>query len=519
MYPSLAEIKEYLKKDAGKPFLLVEYCHGMGNGPGDLEDYFQAIHEDDRMCGGFVWEWCDHAIAHGRTESGKTKYHYGGDHKENIHDGNFCIDGLVYPDRTPHTGLLEYKNVYRPVRIVAYNENSGELVLHNYMDFDNLQDYVEISYEMAQDGTVIEKGSLPGVSAPPHSDAAVNLNLAIPSTGTIYLKLSYRLKKEIPLLEYGDVLGFDEILLANEDGRNRQVLQWLEQKPSCGSIAVTETDTQIVLLAKNFSYKLDKRTGMFTQIQFAGKDYLNHPMELNIWRAPTDNDMYIREEWKKAHYHEAYTRAYQIETLQDMYSVILTEHLAVVAVSVQKILDVRITWKIDESGKLSSTITATKDEEFPELPRFGIRLFLDKKLENVSYFGMGPQESYRDKHRGSYHGLFHSKASQMHEDYIRPQENGSHFDCDYVTVENTQSGITAVSRQPFSFNASIYTQEELERAAHNYELEESDSTVLCIDYALNGIGSNSCGPEVLSPYRFDDTVFQFQLELVPFVKA
>ena len=121
MYPALSEIEEYLEKDGSKPFLLVEYCHSMGNGPGDFEDYFQMIHKDDRMCGGFVWEWCDHAIAHGEADNGKTIYHYGGDHGEIVHDSNFCMDGLVYPDRRPHTGLLEYKNVYRPVRVVSYD--------------------------------------------------------------------------------------------------------------------------------------------------------------------------------------------------------------------------------------------------------------------------------------------------------------------------------------------------------------------------------------------------------------
>lgn len=518
MYPSLEEIREYLEKDGTKPFLLVEYCHCMGNGPGDFEDYFQMIQSDDRMCGGFVWEWCDHAIAHSRAENGKTIYHYGGDHGEVIHDSNFCMDGLVYPDRTPHTGLLEYKNVYRPARVVSYDEKGGELVLHNYMDFDDLKDYVEISYEMAQDGLTVEKGKLPAISAAPHSEAKVELKLQIPASGRVYLKLIYRLKKELPLLEAGHILGFDEIKLANTDGKNTQAVKWLKRESATGNISVKETDLQITLQAKDFSYALDKRTGLFTQLQFTGRNYMNHPMELNIWRAPTDNDMYIKEEWKKAHYDEAYTRAYQIEVLQNKHGVVIMEHVAVVAATVQKILDVELIWKIDGNGKITSMISATKDEEFPDLPRFGIRLFLDKKLCDVCYFGMGPQESYRDKHQASSHGCYHSKVCQMHEDYIRPQENGSHYDCDYVEVSNAQFGIAAVSGQTFSFNASLYTQEALERAAHNYELEESDSTVLCIDYALNGIGSNSCGPVVLDKYRFDDTAFRFRFELIPFVK-
>ena len=519
MYPSLQEIEDYLKNDGSKPFLLVEYCHSMGNGPGDFEDYFQMIHKDDRMCGGFVWEWCDHAIAHGTAENGKTRYYYGGDHGETIHDGNFCMDGLVYPDRTPHTGLLEYKNVYRPVRVVSYDQESGQLVLHNYMDFDDLRDYVDISYEMTQDGLTMEKGKLAEISAKPHSDVTTELKLQVPKNGKVYLKFIYHLKKEIPLLEPGYELAFEEVKLVNEDDRNRQAVKWLEQEKTAGTIDVKETDRQIVLQAKDFTYTLDKRTGMFEDIQFAGRSYINHPMELNIWRAPTDNDMYIKQEWKKAHYDAAYTRAYRIEVLQNKHGVLIMEHVAVVADTVQKILDVEMTWKINEDGKLETVIEAVKDNEFPDLPRFGLRMFLDKKLGDVTYFGMGPQESYRDKHQASSHGLFRSKVDQMHEDYIRPQENGSHYDCDYVEITNGQYGIAAVSKCSFSFNVSVYTQEELEKKTHNYELEESDSTVFCVDYAMNGIGSNSCGPEVLEKYRFDDEIFKFQFELVPFVKG
>ena len=519
MYPSLQEIEDYLKNDGSKPFLLVEYCHSMGNGPGDFEDYFQMIHKDDRMCGGFVWEWCDHAIAHGTAENGKTRYYYGGDHGETIHDGNFCVDGLVYPDRTPHTGLLEYKNVYRPVRVVSYDQKNGQIVLHNYMDFDNLKDYVDISYEMTQDGLTMEKGKLANVVAAPHSDAEVELKLQVPNTGKVYLKLIYRLKKQMPLLEQGYELGFDEMKLANEDDRNRQAVKWMEQEKAIGTINVKENDRQIVLQAKDFTYVLDKRTGLFEDMQFAGRSYINHPMELNIWRAPTDNDMYIKLEWEKAHYDAAYTRAYRIEVLQNKHGVLIMEHVAVVADTVQKILDVKMTWKINEDGKIEAVIEAIKDKEFPDLPRFGIRMFLNKKMDEITYFGMGPQESYRDKHQASCHGLFRSKVAQMHEDYIRPQENGSHYDCDYVELTNGQCGIAAVSKNPFSFNASVYTQEELERVSHNYELKESDSIVFCMDYAMNGIGSNSCGPDVMDKYRFDEEAFQFQFELIPFVKG
>ena len=519
MYPALSEIEEYLEKDGSKPFLLVEYCHSMGNGPGDLEDYFQIIQKDARMCGGFVWEWCDHAVAHGLAENGKTKYYYGGDHGETIHDGNFCMDGLVYPDRTPHTGLLEYKNVYRPVRVVSYDEKTGRLVLHNYMDFDDISDYADILYEITVDGLCVQKGVLDEVSIAPHSDGVMTLKLDIPQSGKVYLKLRYQLKKELPLLPAKHELGFDEVLLANVDGRNQTAVKWLAEAEEKNEISVSETDTEITLKASDFTYAISKKTGLFTKLQYAGRDYLNHPMELNIWRAPTDNDMYIRAKWENAHFHEAYTRAYKVETIQNQYGVIVMSHVGVVAPTVQKILDVELVWKVESSGRITASMEVSKDAEFPELPRFGVRVFFNKNLSEASYYGMGPQESYRDKHRAASHGLYRSAVKDLHEDYIMPQENGSHFDCDYVELYNGRYGIAAVSETPFSFQASNYTQEMLAQAKHNYELEESDSTVLCIDYALNGIGSNSCGPEVLAAYRFDEKEFQFGFTLVPYVKG
>lgn len=519
MYPALSEIQEYLDKDGSKPFLLVEYCHSMGNGPGDFEDYFQMIQDNDKMCGGFVWEWCDHAIAHGTAENGKKIYAYGGDHGEEIHDGNFCMDGLVYPDRTVHTGLLEYKNVYRPARVVSYDKESGELVLHNYMDFDDLKDYVKISYELTQDGLVISKGKLAEVSVAPHSEGKTSLNINVPDNGKCYLKLIYQLKKEMPLLEKDHILGFDEIEVSQKDAKCQLAEKWLEKTSSDSELQVNENDTQIHIKGREFAYTIDRRTALFTEMKFAGREYLNHPMELNIWRAPTDNDMYIKSEWRKAHYDKAYTRAYTTEVVQEKHGVKITSHASVVAETVQKILDVTITWTIDAAGKIDADIEATKDEEFPDLPRFGVRMFLDKKLADVRYFGMGPQESYRDKHQAASHGLYRANIGDLHEDYIRPQENGSHYDCEYVELNNSRYGIVASAEKAFSFNASYYTQEELEKKTHNYELTESDSVVFCVDYALNGIGSNSCGPVVLDQYRFNDELFRFQFTLVPYVKG
>lgn len=518
MYPSLDEIEEYLEKDASKPFLLVEYCHSMGNGPGDFEDYFQLIESHDIMCGGFVWEWCDHAIDNGKAENGKTKYLYGGDFGEIIHDGNFCMDGLVYPNRKPHTGLLEYKNVHRPARVVSYDAKSRELKLHNYLDFIDLQDYAAIRYEVTCDGICICTGSIPSFSIAPHCENTVKLDIIIPRIGRVYLKIIYLLRKESPLVPAGHILGFDELLLDNEDGRNLTAMEWLNQKTNTRTaITVTETDYNITLKGKDFRYVYNKRNGMFESLIFSEKEYLEKTMEINIWRAPTDNDMYIQKEWKKAHYHNACLRAYDSSITRCENSIVISTCMSLSAPSLQRILDIQASWTIDNNGGIYAKLKVTKDEIFPALPRFGIRLFLPEEFETVSYYGFGPFESYADKHRASSHGLYSAKVTELHEDYIYPQENGNHFDCDYVEINNGKLGLTAVSTSRFSFHASSFTQEELEKKSHHFELEKSDNTIFCLDYALNGIGSNSCGPDVLEKYSFYDTDFCFQFKLIPFL--
>lgn len=517
MYPALSEIEEYLEKDASKPFLLVEYCHSMGNGPGDFEDYFQIIENHDILCGGFVWEWCDHAIEAGKAENGKTKYLYGGDFGETIHDGNFCMDGLVYPDRMPHTGLLEYKNVHRPARVVSYHTDTKELTLHNYLDFTDLKDYVAIHYEVTCDGICTSKGAVPACSVPPHCERTIKLDIPIPRIGRVYLNIRYLLLKDSPMVSAGHPLGFDEILLENEDGRNLTVIEWLNQKINTNTAIFTkETDSQIRLFGKNFCYTYSKKNGMFESMVYEGKEYLDKSMEINIWRAPTNNDMYILTKWKKAHYHNSITRAYDTLVTRSENGIVISSAMSVSADSLQRILNIQAEWIVDYDGGIHMILDVRKNEEFPFLPRFGIRLFLPKEFETVSYYGYGPYENYRDKHRASSHGLYTSAVAELHEDYIFPQENGNRSDCDYVKIYGKQLGLTAVSSRSFSFHASFYSQEELENKAHHFELEESGNTILCLDYTLHGIGSSSCGPDVPDRYCFRDTAFRFQLKLIPF---
>lgn len=519
MYPPFKTIDEYLENEPDKPFVLVEYCHAMGNGPGDLEDYFQRFQNEDLMCGGFVWEWCDHAIDHGKAEDGRSIYYYGGDHGEDVHDGNFCMDGLVYPDRRPHTGLLEYKNVYRPIRVMAFEQNEMKVTLHNYLDFTDAKDAVKMRYEVNCDGYLLEEGEVETPAIEPHQSVQMKLPIGIPEKGKAFLKLYYESAKETALVPEGHPFGFDEIALRNGDGRNQNVVRVEEQFGKSNlQLTVEENDTTVWVNGEQFQYSLDKRTGLFTKLEYNGEDQILKPMEVNIWRAPTDNDMYIKQEWYRARYDKTLIRAYETVIEKNNNTVEIHCKMSMAADTVQRILDMDTTWTIDGNGAVALCMAVKRHPEFPMLPRFGVRLFLKEDMNDIQYYGMGPMESYIDKHQASSHGIYSGNVKELHEDYVKPQENGSHYDCSYVSVESLDVGILAVSETGFSFNASVYTQEELTAKNHNFELQESGYTVLCLDYAQNGIGSNSCGPELLEKYRLEQKTFEFVMKLIPYAK-
>ncbi|MCL2221442.1 MAG: DUF4981 domain-containing protein [Oscillospiraceae bacterium] len=508
MYASLSWVDEYFEKaEDSRPFMHCEFIHAMGNGPGDAEDNYQQMLKYPGYFGAFVWEWCDHAVYMGKTKDGKDKYFYGGDFDEYPHDGNFCVDGLVYPDRKPHIGLLEYKNVLRPVRATLAD---GGVDVRNMLDFLDLSDYALVSYMIITcDGETLRSGDL-DISCPPRKSVFVPLDLSFPDNGNCYITLEYRQKNDAPLTKSGHMLGFDKLVLRE----NEPQLPALRADHGA-ELTLEETETSITIKCEAFSYVFDKMLGTFSKMVYRNNTLLTKPMEFNIWRAPTDNDRNVRLKWEEAGYDRPLVKVHETKASLNDGIVVIDFHVSLAAIYRQKILNIKGTWKIDPDGIAIVKVHCEKDMEMPFLPRFGLRLFLPQDFDDVSYFGYGAYESYIDKHRASCRGLYNSKVADMHEDYIKPQENGSHYDCDFVTATNGGSTLMAVSSKRFSFNASPYTQEELAEKRHNFELEKCGHTVLCLDYKQSGIGSNSCGPELLDQYRFNEQEFCFEIALIP----
>ena len=511
MYASVAEIEKYFSapgtpKPEGfpKPFVQCEYIHAMGNGPGDGEDYFALMEKYPGFCGGFVWEWCDHAVYMGSTADGRDKYFYGGDFGEFPHDGNFCMDGLVYPDRTPHTGLLEFKNICRPVRAELLED--GRVRFRNMRRFLPTGEMLTAEFEVTKDGEVVQKGQIP-LNIAPMESKELDLGLKVPDSGNCHLTIRYYQKGERPMTPAGHELGFDQLALRSESKIPAQAAQ---------GVKVADGEATVIVSGEGFRYVFDKPTGLFTSLVYGNRPLLERPMEWNIWRAPTDNDRNIRLEWEDAGYDRHTVKVYGIEAAEENGRAKIRVDFSIAAIHIQRILEIKAEWTVGSDGSINLDAKCRRNTDMPFLPRFGLRLFLPRAFDSLEYLGYGPTESYRDKRQGTWYGRFASTVAAQHEDYIKPQENGSHWGCTCAGLSDNDGYSLAVeSGEPFSFGVSPYTQEELTALPHNFELTPCGSTVLCVDYDQSGLGSNSCGPELLEQYRLNDAEFRFSVCLRP----
>lgn len=514
MYESPASIENYLETNQ-KPYMLCEFVHAMGNGPGDIEDYFECIYKHDRFVGGFVWEWCDHAIDRGITTEGKKIFHYGGDSHEFPHDGNFCVDGMVSPDRVPHPALAEYKNVIRPVRATLIDAKKGEILLHNLLDFTNLKDYVSLQAELFYDGEIVETYQLETIDLLPHDKLVINVPINqtyltdTTMNKSLSIKIIYIQAVDKALTNAGHILGFDQFILKENTSTFVHARTFTHN-----TINIEENSSKILLTGGNFSYVFNKLRGNFDSMVIDNHNILDKPLEFNIWRAPIDNDRRVRDIWERAGYDRALTRVYETSITQENNVVAIRTRLAINAIQIQHIVDLNITWFIGSDGIVTMELDGKRNTALPFLPRLGLRFFLPKDYKNVEYLGYGPNESYIDKHRSSWLGRFKSSVDDLYVDYIKPQENSSHYNCEEAILSSPLGKSIRVSTTaPFSFNASRYTQEELAQKAHNYELQQSDYTLLCVDYKMSGVGSNSCGPDLAEKYQLCEEAISFKVTL------
>ena len=493
MYPAVDYVRRWPESDgeaAGRPLVLCEYCHAMGNGPGDLEDYWEAIYSNDHVSGGFVWEWCDHSVPLGKTPDGRVKYGYGGDWGERHNDGNFCCDGLVWPDRTPHSGLKELKQVYRPVRVEYLGE--GSFALKSMLAFSAAEDILNCRYEISELGEKVAEGEVK-LSLPAGGEQNVKIPLSRDRYVSRCIRFIFTQKENAPWADAGFETAFDQIILGEEE------LKTLPAKSS-GAVVFEESPLEYTVSAGGARYVFDRRKATAVSASKNGCELLDRPMTLNFFRAPTDNDSQ-RGDWYRLHLNDYDTKVYSTGISAGEDGVTVSAEVSYGWNILRPFAKGSLKYTVSPDGSLRIRASLKADEKLRMLPRFGVRLFVPKSFGSVEYYGYGPGESYADKHRASYLGKFTADISDMFEDYIRPQENSSHFGCRYMILRGDGLNVRFEAAENFSFSATEYTQEELSSKRHSFELEKCGSNVICVDAGMAGVGSNSCGPELLEKYR------------------
>lgn len=556
MYTSTEELEEYIKlKDEKKPYFLMEYIHSMGNGPGGIEDYWQIFYNNDCMLGGFAWEWADHAIFKGYTDGGEKIYYYGGDHDEALHDGNFCVDGLVKPDREISPSLREYGNVIRPIRVESESKDAvkGKLKFSNMLDFTDVGEKYAIYFEYKHNDQVIIDGTISDYSIKPRESQIIDFNLSNAeidklqelekdksSAKSLYLNIYYINKEDSIFLEKNELMGFEQIIIYDAQNIDlEEIYPGFKTNESNAKLNILEVEGDCYIRGNNFLYVFDTREAVFRELNYNNNIIFDKAMELNIWRAPVDNDMFIKELWYEYGLNRSRNKIKNVSYDLTEEGFEIKTLITMAPDALQPIAEVKIDYFVNNNGKIEITADVDRNRNYPWLegfedypltkqqekdlkikepflPRFGLRFFLQKTYDKLDFVAYGPGQAYEDMHEASLMGKYQSKVSDQYVNYIMPQEHGSHTGSSSLIISNeTGFGLGIHSDNKFSFNASNFTQEELETKAHNYELEDSDFTILCLDYRMGGLGSNSCGPLPKPQYRLNEEKFSFNFILEP----
>lgn len=513
--------KPYLMKDiiekSKKPHVHCEYCHAMGNGPGNLKDYQDLVYAHDKLQGGFVWEWFDHGIE-SFTESGEKYYRYGGDFGDDPSNKDFCIDGLIMPDRTPSPGLYEYKKVIEPITTTAVDIQKGIINLLSRYDFANL-DRFNLVYKVMEDDVILQTGfmAVPSIEARANKDITLPYDLSaikVKPGAHYYVNISYQLREDTSYASSGHELATAQFELP-------LYKEGIVVRPE-GILNVEKEHTTLHVKGANFSLDFNLVNGNLMNIVRDGMQVLSKGPRVTLWRAPISNDMEIIDKLKKVYflhlehevvmnidYHmEGNILKVEVDTINSTTNSawhFKTKYVYTVCPSGDILIDVE--------GTPSGRVDLAPDM----LPRIGVSMHLDKSMEHVRYFGMGPGENYADSKEAAQMGLYANTVDGLFTNYVIPQENGNHMGCKWVSMTNDRGmGLLASTEGDFNFSASWYEDKDLDDAKHTCDLVKRDYIVFNVDYKQNALGTNSCGQWQLDKYRAKFEDFKLSFRLTPF---
>ncbi|MFA6293159.1 MAG: beta-galactosidase domain 4-containing protein, partial [Victivallales bacterium] len=470
--------------------------------------------------GGFIWEWIDHGLLKDSAE-GQPFYAYGGDFGDEPSDKNFCIDGLLFPDRSPSPALNEIKKAMEPARLIPVNLEKGIFQIHNRLDFSSL-DFLELHWSVLRDGERLEHGilTLPAVSPRQNAELCIPYKIPAPrhADSICHLNLDFLLKEKTPWANKGHVMGWCQFELPV-----RQICQSPLPSTQHHRLKTEMDDESLVIYGDEFMFTFDRRMGTLAHWQVQDRSLLESGPELNVWRAPIDNDGVHRRmnragQWNNARLFEMFfhprAMEYEIDG-QDTVIVYVEGQMLPQAYSIA--YDCQYVYTIMSDGRLFLDLLATPYGDWPEVVgRLGIKMTLPKHMDRAEWFGLGPGECYPDSKAAARTGHYRANVDELHTPYVFPQSNGTRVGSRRLALRNNDGfGLEVIGKDEFAFSASRFSELDLARAAHTVDLRDSGRIHLNLDHAVRGLGSASCGPEPEECYECRPRQFGMRMQMSP----
>lgn len=524
MYPAIDRLVDFAQNvDDPRPLIMCEYAHAMGNSLGNLKEYWEATESHHGLQGGFIWDWVDQGLL--KTDAdGRTFWAYGGDFGDTINDMNFCLNGLLFPDRSIHPAMLEVRKIFQPVRVNMVDAKRNLFEVTNKFDFTTLEGLTPV-WELAHDGEIVQSGALPALRTPPGAAQTVHIPYTWPgdpAAGEWWLTVRFNLSADAPWAPAGHTLAWEQIQLPI--GRTHAPLSLA---PTAPPLTIEESAGQLRLQATDLRVDFSRAEGTLSRWEWRGAPLIQSGPRLNAWRAPTDNDgfkwaadntgkwlhYWLLAGLNRLHHH---LDSLTVEQVGPAMARVTSLH-TIQAKDVPAGFRQRLIYTLHGSGTLQLDWSVTCFGDLPSLPRIGLSLVMPPGFETFTWLGRGPEESYPDRKAGLPLGLHRGTVTGQYEPYILPQEHGNKTDVRWAALANADGlGLMAASQTPFQTSVSHFTADDLYRAMHTTDLNPRPETFWNLDAAQCGLGGASCGPGTLPQYLVNPGNYSLRLLLRPF---
>ena len=533
MYPTIESIVEYAQNPENtRPLIMCEYAHSMGNSTGNLKEYWEAIEGNHGLQGGCIWDWVDQGLAKVDV-NGKEYWGYGGDFGDVINDHDFCINGLIWPDRKPHPAMWECKKIFQPVSVREVDAQAGRFEVLNKHFFLDLSHYSG-RWEVVVDGKAIQSGEIPRLDIPPRQTREISIPYTIPQSGEgmeCLLNIHFSLAQACAWAEAGHVVGWEQLSLP-VPVKPATVLLAAQVPP----LSISENHAEVTITGESFRVLFGKDKGKiksFTILQpdsrsgkVQEKELVESGPVLNVWRAATDNDGFkvnpnlpgkLLGEWIAAGLHQLELKTESMDITQPQPQIIKIKARSCSSTPGQPTaFQYRHTYTICGNGDVIIKCDIDVDHSLPPLPRIGLTMSLRGGFERLTWYGRGPHENYIDRKAGAPVGIYSGSVDDQYVPYILPQENGNKTDVRWLTLtDEVGAGLFVAGTPPLEASVSHFTADDLYQAFHTCDLVRREEIILNLDYRQCGLGGASCGPGTLPQYLVLPGSYRFKIYMRP----